>query len=94
MSVQLELKAFDKSSLKYVYQWNEITHSLALKNTLDRTNGYEVLYFINDFFASQKLSSLMSFSKTEYLIYNHLPINVSDVKEVQLWLLKNWDKNF
>lgn len=79
----------------YTYRW-EAVNSRVLKNkkTLDRTNGMEVLRFINDFFSSQNLSSLLSFKKAEGLIYNHLPINIKDKKEITFWLLKNWETEF
>lgn len=88
-------QGFDKDCLTYTYKWEAVNKtSIKNKKTLDRTNGAEVLRFINDFFSSQNLSSLLSFKKAESLIYNHLPINIKDKKEITYWLLKNWDTEF
>lgn len=86
---------FDRECLAYVYKWEAMTKTeLKNKKTLDRTNGNEVLRFINDFFNAQNLSSLLSFKKAERLLYNHLPINIKNKKEITFWLLKNWETEF
>jgi len=89
------MQVYDKSCLIYKYKW-EMRREAILKNklTLDRTNGHEVLHFINGFFKVFKLSSITTFKRIEYLMYNHLPININRREEIISWLLKHWDREF
>jgi hypothetical protein len=85
---------FNKEDLCYSYKWQSEAGTYArTKKTLNRTNGSEVLEFINEFFSSHNLSSAGSFKRTEYLLYNHLPINIKNKTEITSWLLKNWDSH-
>lgn len=89
------MQVFDRKCLVHKYKW-EARKETVLKNKLklDRTNGYEVLHFINEFFDTYKLTSHTTCRRAEYLMYNHLPININNKSEITSWLLKNWDKEF
>ncbi|WP_162926993.1 hypothetical protein [Flavobacterium psychrotrophum] len=90
-----DMQVFDRSCLIYKYKWDsrkELT--LVTKTTLDRTNGYEVLYFINTFFRVYNLGSMITFKRAEFLLYNHLPINIKNRSEITSWLLKYWNQDF
>lgn len=84
---------FSKDNLSYTYKWDNSTR-LSHKKTLDRTCGQEVLQFINDFFNAQNLGSTLTFKKAEYLLYNHLPINIKNKTEISSWLIRHWDNDF
>lgn len=80
---------FEKKHLKYRYSW-EISR-FGNGKYLDRSNGEQVLQFINEFFIKHNLSSATSFTRAEELLYNHVPINIKNKLEITSWLLKNWD---
>jgi hypothetical protein len=84
---------FGKDCLNYTYKW-DVPLFAKNKRMLDRTHGYEMLYFINDFFSRHNLSSMISFKRAEYLLYNHLPINIKNKKEIRSWLIRHWDYDF
>lgn len=84
---------FSKEDLRYSYKWDVFTDYTNSK-TLNRVYGKEVLDFINNFFAVHNLSSIISFRRAEYLLYNHLPINIKNKKEIMSWLLKHWHTDF
>lgn len=86
---------FGKETLCYSYRWdNADENNIQRKRTLDRANGLEMLHFIVDFFQSHNLTSHASFVRAEYLLYNHLPINIKNKSEITSWLLKHWDSEF
>lgn len=91
-----KMSRFGKETLCYNYRWDNADDegSILKKRTLDRANGLEMLYFIIDFFQSHNLTSHASFVRAEYLLYNHLPINIKNKSEIISWLLKHWDSEF
>ncbi|MFP9113880.1 hypothetical protein ACLI1A_08040 [Flavobacterium sp. RHBU_3] len=86
---------FEKEDLLYTYNWNRKQVKIPVgKKTFNRSQGHEMLHFINEFFNSHNLSSAASFKRAEYLLYNHLPINIKNRDEVRSWLLKYWHHEF
>lgn len=84
-------KSFERKHLKYRYRWELSRLNSHSSKYLDRSNGEQVLQFINDFFIKHNLSSATSFTRAEELLYNHVPINIKSKLEITSWLLKNWD---
>lgn len=84
-------KSFERKHLKYGYRWEMSRSGSVNGKYLDRSNGQQVLQFINDFFKKHNLSSVNSFTRAEELLYNHVPINIKSKLEITSWMLKNWD---
>lgn len=55
---------------------------------LNRTEGYEVLYFINRW----KNQALVIYQKIEKMIRYDAPSNIRTHKEVADWIVENWNK--
>ncbi|WP_376967594.1 hypothetical protein ABNQ39_36005 (plasmid) [Azospirillum sp. A26] len=58
---------------------------------LNRSEGYEVLDFINRFAAKHDLKQVASGQKVERFIHDHLPSNVRSHKNVHDWIVANWN---
>jgi len=59
---------------------------------LNRTEWYEMLYFVNKFANTSGNSSAIIAKKTERLIKKHLPADIRSHANVTKWLLENWMK--
>jgi spore coat protein CotF len=61
---------------------------------LNRKEGYEMLYFINQFCASHSWNpppaTKASAQKVERLIRQHLPSTIRSHAAVDQWLVQNW----
>lgn len=57
---------------------------------LSRTEGYEVLPFINRFAERYKLEQKVYGHKTEWLIRENLPTSIRSHEKVRKWLVDNW----
>jgi hypothetical protein len=60
---------------------------------LNRTEGYEVLHFINSFgdkFFNSKPTKL-TFQKVERMIHDNVPSHITIHSGIQNWIVKNWD---
>lgn len=63
------------------------------KDLLNRTEGYEMLYFINSFMTSHDLKQKDSFQKIESMIRESLPGSIRSHKNIAKWIVENWKKN-
>lgn len=59
---------------------------------LNRTEGYEVLYFINHLVAKRWSSpvNLATYQKIERMIKNNVPSNIRTHKKIEDWIITNW----
>ncbi|KGO94908.1 hypothetical protein [Flavobacterium subsaxonicum] len=90
---------FNKSALKYNYQWALPFKSkryiyITDDDVIDRRNGYHVLEFINHFLATHGLFSFEFFRKLEIMICRYLPESLITRREICDWLRKNWNTRF
>ena len=96
--IMISMSKFDKTALKYQYTWpvkkTILSPTFLDDDLIDVTNGYDVLNFINRFFVVHNLISDTSFTRLEYLIRHHLPININSRKDITAWIKKNWDREF
>lgn len=92
------MSKFDKAALQYQYQWpgkkTILSPTFLDEDLIDVSNGYDVLNFINRFFVVHGLISESSFTRLEYLLHHHLPININSRKDITAWIKKNWDRQF
>ncbi len=91
------MSKFDRFSLRHTYSWSDTdkakTHRyITDDDIIDRTNGYQVLDFMNRFFEMSGLMSLDSFHRLENLICKHLPEKCTTRGDMKDWLGKNWNK--
>lgn len=82
-----------RSDLQYIYTWSadkgdnpRLTGSPD-RDLLDRSEGYEVLLYLNSI--SQSKGTAL---KAERLIQQHLPGNIRSRTHITEWLKANWDK--
>lgn len=86
-----------KSDLKYVYSWTAVAPDdpkvagYPDSVLLNRNEGNEVLAFINRFAIAHNFKQKQSGSRTERLIREHLPDDVLSRRNVNRWLLQNWE---
>lgn len=89
----------NKSDLKYKYSWTAIGDDDPKKTgkpdstLLNRSEGYEVLPFINKFVEKHSFKNKDSALKTEKMIKEFLPSDVRSHKNVTSWLEDNWSKH-
>lgn len=91
------MKTFKGMSLKYTYNWPEpsqFSPTFLDDDSIDITNGYEMLNFINRFFVMHGLTSEHTLVRLEYMLYEHLPIVINTRKEITTWVCKNWNREF
>jgi hypothetical protein len=59
---------------------------------LNRTEGYEVLYFVNHMGDKYwKNTSLPTYQKIERMIRYSVPHNIRSHKSIEDWIIKNWN---
>ncbi|WP_407366068.1 hypothetical protein ABFU50_12975 [Xanthomonas campestris pv. campestris] len=85
-----------KTDLQHEYSWKALEgdnpHVVGAPDStlLSRSEGYEVLDFINRFAEQHNLKQKNSGKETEWLIKIKLPSNVRSHANVRSWLEKNW----
>ena len=57
---------------------------------LNRTEGYEVLYFINQFGKNHKMTNLEDYQKIEEMIRYEVPSKIHHHDEISEWIIENW----
>lgn len=91
---------FSRSNLKFKdnYSWeiskgdNPSIKGSPDNDLLNRTEGYEVLYFIQQFMKKQKTRSIRVGTKAEALIINYIPSHIRSRKDIEDWLIENWNR--
>jgi hypothetical protein len=84
---------FNKDRLLYKdYNWDMVGTTEAEGNILDRTEGYQVLNFINHFMTDYSLETLKSFQKLERMIHDAPHEIIEDKETLTNWILLNWKK--
>ncbi|KAF9659299.1 hypothetical protein HBA12_03365 [Tenacibaculum mesophilum] len=84
--------------LRYSYSWTAIPSDNPKETgspdnkLLNRDEGYEMLYFINNFCVLTNLTTKDDALKTETMIKEHLPSNIRSQANVRAWLVENWKK--
>lgn len=87
-----------KLDLAYEYSWTVINGDNPRvtgkpdSTLLNRSEGYEVLPFINRFADKHKFKEKSLGLKTEWLIKEHLPSNLRSHAHVEKWLEDNWNE--
>lgn len=87
-----------KSDLVYTYKWtagagdNPKITGFPDNALLNRGEGYEVLDFINRFATKHELKEKSLGLKVEKLIKEKLPSDTRSHKNVEAWLVANWNK--
>jgi hypothetical protein len=61
---------------------------------LNRTEGYEVLYFINHIGKKcwENTPTVATYQKMEKMIKNSVPSNIRTHKKIEDWIISNWSK--
>jgi hypothetical protein len=59
---------------------------------LNRKEGYEVLYFIQQFLKKRKLRGIKRGKRIEIIIQNYVPTSIRNRSDVESWLDENFDK--
>lgn len=77
---------YDKSDLKYEYNWTENSEIDLEAKPLNPNEGYEVLYFINGFAEKHRFVNKVTGSIIERLIKDHLPSNLNSHEKIMEWL--------
>jgi hypothetical protein len=60
---------------------------------LNRKEGYEILYFINEFSEIHKLKAKPSAIKIEKMIRNEVPSNLHSQENIKEWIEINWENS-
>jgi hypothetical protein len=88
---------YDKRSMFFTdYNWNEYSEtdphvSGELDDTsFDRTEGYEILYLVNNLMEEWGLDEKNAGQKIERMIRYHLPQAIATQIEIKVWLKQNW----
>lgn len=85
---------FNKDNLQYEnYNWDMVGATEAEGNILNRTQGYEILHFINHFMLDYSLETQNSFQKSERMIHDFAPKTLRDKDSLTRWILLNWKKH-
>lgn len=85
-----------KSDLIHEYSWkaqsgdNPKIVGFPDSHLLNRTEGYEVLDFINRYAEKHSLKQKASGSKIEKMIKSYLPGDVRSHKNVEAWITSHW----
>lgn len=58
---------------------------------LNRSEGYEVLYFINKMAEIHSLSNVSSGNKMERMIREDVPSDIRSQANIKNWIENNWD---
>jgi len=86
-----------KADLMYDYVWStQYTHDdpkvtgAPDSTLLNRTEGWEVKYFINKFAEIHNLKNKFEGLKIEEMIKNQIPKNIHRQDEIKEWIENNW----
>lgn len=85
-----------KSDLKYEYSWTTVSPDDPKitgkpdSTLLNRSEGYEVLHFINRVAAASNWTNKSLGLKVERMIKKHLPGDTRSHSNVWQWLVDNW----
>jgi hypothetical protein len=60
---------------------------------LNRKEGYEILYFINEFSKIHELKVKSLATKIEKMIRNEVPANLHSQENIKEWIEINWSKS-
>jgi hypothetical protein len=60
------------------------------ESVLSRSEGYEILYFINKFCEVHQLNALSSAEKIERMLRDSIPRSRKSQKTIQKWIVNNW----
>ncbi|WP_296151598.1 hypothetical protein [uncultured Flavobacterium sp.] len=82
----INMAFYDKSDLRYDYNWTENSEIDLEKKPLNPDEGYEVLYFINGFAEKHRFVNKITGSIIERLIKNHLPPDLNSHTKIMEWL--------
>ena len=87
-----------KSDLKYNdYSWATYSHDNPKvtgnpdSTLLNRKEGYEILYFIDNFCETYRLKSKLQAIKIENMIRNEVPNNLHSQEKIKKWIEDNWE---
>ncbi len=58
---------------------------------LSRTQGYEVLYFINHIVSKHWTANYETYHKIERMIRYFVPGSIRAHKKIEEWIVENWD---
>lgn len=92
--------AFTRSDMLYFYNWNATAaHDNPYYtrgsdySEINKTEGYEVLYFINHIGKKcwPTQPNIPTYQKMEKILRNHVPPN-STHKKAQEFIVRNWNK--
>ncbi len=59
---------------------------------LNRKEGYEVLYFIQQFLKKRGLRGIKKGKRIEIMLKNYVPASVRNRTDIESWLDENYDK--
>jgi len=85
------MQVIQRSQLQFAYNWttdkgdNPRLTGTPDSDLLDRTEGYEVLHFLN-----QRCKTLQDALKAERLIHSALPGSIRGQEHIVAWLNNNW----
>lgn len=87
-----------KSDLKYKYNWTATPGDNPKKtgspdnDLLNRSEGYEVLDYINALASEWNLKQKDSGLKIEMMIHEKVPSNIHSRIKIKAWIAENWKK--
>ena len=90
------MAVFKKSDMQYSYRWsarpedNPNFRKGSDYRNFNRSEGYELLFTINEFLSKKGLTSAASGQKAEKLIHDKLPSQVFTHSELYKWLNDKW----
>ena len=90
------MDTFDKSGLKYEYNWNPYEKDdprisgLPDTTEFNRKEGLEVLYIIRQLSDHLQYGVDSFGNKIEYLIHEKLPLEIKNQKDTIKWIEDNW----
>jgi hypothetical protein len=90
------MPTFNKGDMRYPYRWtakpsdNPKFRKGPDYRNFNRTQGYEVLFLINNYLKLRRLKSTSSGQKAEQLIKEKLPSRIFTHQEIYEWLTENW----
>ncbi|RYE53700.1 MAG: hypothetical protein EOP48_13850 [Sphingobacteriales bacterium] len=88
------MASFGKHDLKYQYSWIRTEGDSKVTGFpdnifLNRSEGFEVLHFLNKYMTDRRLTTLQDFRTLERSIKNDVPSNYHSHAHIKDWLDKN-----
>ncbi len=93
------MSLFSRSDLKYTYSWTAVPPDdprrwgAPASSELNRSEGYEMLDFINTIADLAGITRKEAGWKIERMIRDHLPEEIRQRERVMNWITVNWNKN-